>query len=218
MRRQAHHHRARRAPNPELKRKARMELVIFIIWFVLAITVGVAAYSRGRGPFSWFVFSVLFSPLLGVLFLMAFKPIERASRQPRQPRRQESPALAKFRRGEYQTKPVSGAALVTWQLPAMRLRWPVASDIDARLRGWLAAAFVLGVIVVALVISNAAHAQALDPSAIRCRCLHRRQDVMRFPTMASSMSASGLTAPSSGQSRSERSSTSSAPGMTPHRR
>ncbi len=105
-----------------------MEILIIIFWFALSITVGVAAYSRGRNPVSWVIFSVIFSPLLGVLFLMAFKPIEHAPRQ-LQP---QSPAWAKFRR----QPPVS----------------------DAALRGWSAAAVVLGVIVVALVISNAAHA------------------------------------------------------------
>jgi hypothetical protein len=52
-----------------------MEMLIpffFLTWIALAIFVGVAASSKGRGGVGWFLFAVIFSPLLGILFLMAF--------------------------------------------------------------------------------------------------------------------------------------------------
>jgi hypothetical protein len=45
-----------------------MELVAF--WFIGAVVVGVIAASKGRTGFGWFVLSVLLSPLLiGILVL-----------------------------------------------------------------------------------------------------------------------------------------------------
>lgn len=46
-----------------------MSIVFF--WFVFAIIVGVAANSRGRSGFGWFLLSVLLSPLLAGLLVLA---------------------------------------------------------------------------------------------------------------------------------------------------
>jgi hypothetical protein len=42
---------------------------IVIGWIVFAMLVGVAANSRGRGGFSFFLLSLVLSPLIGILFL-----------------------------------------------------------------------------------------------------------------------------------------------------
>ncbi|WMT78865.1 zinc ribbon domain-containing protein [Bradyrhizobium sp. Ash2021] len=44
---------------------------VFLLWLGLAIIVGVAANSRGRNAFGWFVLAVVISPLLGGLLLLA---------------------------------------------------------------------------------------------------------------------------------------------------
>lgn len=46
-----------------------MEFVI--LWPLLAIIVGVAASSRGRSGIGWFLLSMLVSPLIAGLFLLA---------------------------------------------------------------------------------------------------------------------------------------------------
>lgn len=49
-------------------------LFFLVGWPFLAILCGVAARSRGRSFILWFLFSLIFSPLLGVLFLLVFPP------------------------------------------------------------------------------------------------------------------------------------------------
>jgi hypothetical protein len=46
-----------------------MEYVFF--WIVLAIIVGVAANTRGRNGFGWFLLAVVISPLFAGLLLLA---------------------------------------------------------------------------------------------------------------------------------------------------
>jgi hypothetical protein len=46
-------------------------MVLFALWLVFAVVVGVAADHRGRSGFGWFLLSVFISPLLAVLFLIA---------------------------------------------------------------------------------------------------------------------------------------------------
>lgn len=53
-----------------------MEFVVF--WLVGAVIVGIIAGSRGRTGFGWFVLSLVFSPLLmGILVLALGNPKER---------------------------------------------------------------------------------------------------------------------------------------------
>ncbi len=42
----------------------------FIFWFGLSIAVGILAGRRGRSGFGWFLFSIVLSPLLGVIFVL----------------------------------------------------------------------------------------------------------------------------------------------------
>lgn len=44
---------------------------VFIIWLVFAFIVGIAASSRGRSGAGWFALSVIISPLIGILFVLA---------------------------------------------------------------------------------------------------------------------------------------------------
>lgn len=61
-----------------------MEIFILgIIWFVVAIVVGVAAHQRGRNGVLWFLLAVLLSPLIAGLLLILFPmrgpaPVDRA--------------------------------------------------------------------------------------------------------------------------------------------
>ena len=50
---------------------ARVEFVLF--WVAFAIVVGVVAGSRGRSGLGWFLFSLVLTPLLG-LILVALLP------------------------------------------------------------------------------------------------------------------------------------------------
>lgn len=44
-----------------------------VLWFVFAIAVGVLASNRGRSGFGWFVISLFFSPLIGLIFVLVTK-------------------------------------------------------------------------------------------------------------------------------------------------
>jgi hypothetical protein len=46
--------------------------VFFVFWLALAIMVGVAANARRRSGGGWFVLAMLVSPLIALLFLIAF--------------------------------------------------------------------------------------------------------------------------------------------------
>jgi hypothetical protein len=49
-----------------------MSIFFLLIWLTFAIVVGRAASARGRSALGWFVFAALFSPLIAVIFLIAF--------------------------------------------------------------------------------------------------------------------------------------------------
>jgi hypothetical protein len=48
-----------------------MMIAIFFWWIGLSIVVAVAADTRGRSPIAWFIYAIIFSPLLGGLLLLA---------------------------------------------------------------------------------------------------------------------------------------------------
>lgn len=43
---------------------------MLLIWTALSIAVGMFASSRGRSGFGWFLISILFSPLVGFVFVL----------------------------------------------------------------------------------------------------------------------------------------------------
>jgi hypothetical protein len=48
-----------------------MMIAIFFWWIGLSIVVAVAANTRGRSPIAWFIYAIIFSPLLSGLLLLA---------------------------------------------------------------------------------------------------------------------------------------------------
>jgi hypothetical protein len=48
-----------------------MMIAIFFWWIGLSIVVAVAASTRGRSPIAWFIYAIIFSPLLSGLLLLA---------------------------------------------------------------------------------------------------------------------------------------------------
>ena len=48
-----------------------MMIAIFFWWIGLSIVVAVAADTRGRSPIAWFIYAIIFSPLLSGLLLLA---------------------------------------------------------------------------------------------------------------------------------------------------
>ena len=48
---------------------------LLIIWGVLALLVGIAADRRGRNGLGWALLSLVFSPLLAILFLLVMRNI-----------------------------------------------------------------------------------------------------------------------------------------------
>ena len=55
-----------------------MEFIIF--WILLCIIPAIMAGKRGRSSFGWLVFSILLSPILGILFLWALGDTETKKR------------------------------------------------------------------------------------------------------------------------------------------
>lgn len=50
-----------------------MELVLF--WLLFSIIVGVAASSRGRSGFGWFLLSMIISPILSLILVLVLPRI-----------------------------------------------------------------------------------------------------------------------------------------------
>jgi hypothetical protein len=48
-----------------------MEISLVFFWLVLALIVGIAANTRGRNGVAWFLLTVVISPLLGGLLVLA---------------------------------------------------------------------------------------------------------------------------------------------------
>jgi hypothetical protein len=46
-------------------------MAIVLGWIIFAVIVGVAASARGRNGFGFFLLSLMLSPLIGILFVMA---------------------------------------------------------------------------------------------------------------------------------------------------
>jgi hypothetical protein len=47
--------------------------MLILFWLLFAIAVGMLASKRGRNGGSWFLFSLLLSPLIGIIFLLVSK-------------------------------------------------------------------------------------------------------------------------------------------------
>lgn len=45
---------------------------VLLVWIIFSIVVGYAAAARGRSSIGWFLVALFFSPIIAVLFLIAF--------------------------------------------------------------------------------------------------------------------------------------------------
>ncbi len=52
---------------------------IFIGWLVFSVVVAVAASSRGRSGFGWFLLSFILSPLLAIILVLVLPKIGQAA-------------------------------------------------------------------------------------------------------------------------------------------
>jgi hypothetical protein len=50
-----------------------MEIALPFFWIAFAVVVGVAAASRGRNGFGWFVLALLISPLIALLLVLVMQ-------------------------------------------------------------------------------------------------------------------------------------------------
>jgi hypothetical protein len=109
---------------------------IILVWLVFSVIVGVAANERGRNGAGWFFISMLISPLIAGLFVLALGRSEKiqidkvAKRSA--PRmfhtRTSEPGLAAQRRGPFEPEGVYGG------IPFRRLR---TGGVDAMMSGGL---------------------------------------------------------------------------------
>jgi hypothetical protein len=51
--------------------------MLIFLWFLFAVGVAVIATRRRRNGIRWFLFSVLISPLLGLIFLLLFNDLSK---------------------------------------------------------------------------------------------------------------------------------------------
>lgn len=58
---------------------------IFLFWLGASVVVGIIASSRGRSGFGWFILSLLISPLLAVILVLALGASKSAAAAPDSP-------------------------------------------------------------------------------------------------------------------------------------
>lgn len=54
-------------------------MIVIVVWVLLSAAVAIAAKNRGRDGAAWFLLSLLLSPLIGCIFLLASKNLAQAS-------------------------------------------------------------------------------------------------------------------------------------------
>lgn len=70
---------------------------LLIIWGVLALLVGIAADRRGRNGLGWALLSLVFSPLLAILFLLVMRNIAEEEERRLQEERRHIETIAAIR-------------------------------------------------------------------------------------------------------------------------
>jgi type IV secretory pathway protease TraF len=63
-----------------------MVIGVLFFWLALSVIVGVAANTRGQNPIGWFFLSILFSPILAGLLVLALPNYGRLSLAQMMPR------------------------------------------------------------------------------------------------------------------------------------
>jgi hypothetical protein len=51
-------------------------LEVFFFWVAFSVAVAILASNRGRSGFGWFLFSLLLSPLLGLIFVLVLRNLK----------------------------------------------------------------------------------------------------------------------------------------------
>lgn len=87
-------------------------MLYFLLWIGLSVAVGMLATQRNRGSGTWFLVSVLFSPLLGVIFLFASPNLKTSTEAAEQANRVKCPACAEWVQPEASVCKHCGGALV----------------------------------------------------------------------------------------------------------
>lgn len=86
-------------------------MVYFALWFAFSIAVGMVATQRGRGSGNWFLVSVILSPLLGFIFLIASPNLSKTTSTPDTADLVKCPACAELVRPEASVCKHCGGAL-----------------------------------------------------------------------------------------------------------
>lgn len=69
-------------------------LGLLLFWVILALAIGVGAQGRGRWGFGWFMFALLFSPLVAFIALILIPLAERRSQRDHQKKCPDCAGLA----------------------------------------------------------------------------------------------------------------------------
>lgn len=83
---------------------------IFIVWFVLALLVGLLASSRGRSGVGFFLISVVCSPLLGLIIVLVIRDLNKEAQETAKRNAENSEADSR-RRQEHELQLASIKAL-----------------------------------------------------------------------------------------------------------
>lgn len=132
-------------------------MTIAIFWVLFAVAVGVFASNRGRSGFGWFIFSMVLSPLLGLIFCAVSQDLSAKEAQsgPSAATHTKCPACAEFVLPEATVCKHCGKDLVPDVSFASRQLDKVsqAKADDAR-NLFFGIAFIVGLFVVAAGISK----------------------------------------------------------------
>jgi hypothetical protein len=112
---------------------------IFVFWLLLALVVGIAAGSRGRSGFGWFILAVILSPLIGLILVLVLPNLrhERLIASAAESRDRESPSAAFELDGVYAEVPyrVLGDGSVEALMQGGIVRFRSADHLFASLGG-----------------------------------------------------------------------------------
>lgn len=88
--------------------------MIFFVWILFSIAVGVLASNRGRSGIGWFLFSLLLSPLIGLIFCLVCKDLsnEKSDQQPNEKTHRKCPKCAEFIKPEASVCKHCGAEVI----------------------------------------------------------------------------------------------------------
>jgi hypothetical protein len=71
-----------------------LPMEIVLAWIIFAFVVAIAAGARGRSGAGWFLISILFSPLVGLILVLVLPNLREEEKQERLAKLQAHPALS----------------------------------------------------------------------------------------------------------------------------